>query len=315
MSAHWPTPPPPSFEPEPPAEESLAVTGAGGPTSAGIAGPAPPRPAAPESAPAPTAPDERPWWRRFLSLIVAAGLLIFKFGKPALLLLPKAKVLTTSASMLVSIVAYSFIWGWKFAAGFVLLLLVHEMGHVIQLRREGIEASAPMFIPFLGAAVMAKSLGNDATAEARVGLAGPILGTLGCIALLPLTFGEGGGGFWEALIFTGFFLNLFNLLPVVPLDGGRAMAALTPWMWFVGLFAMTVLVFAFPNPILILILLLAVYETYKRWKQRKAGGEEVASYYRVKPAHRLAILVVYLGLIIVCSGGMALTFVERGIPS
>ena len=75
--------------------------------------------------------------------------------------------------MLVSIAAYSILWGWKFAAGFVLLLLVHEMGHVIQLRREGIEASAPMFIPFLGAAVMAKSLGDDATAEARVGLAGP----------------------------------------------------------------------------------------------------------------------------------------------
>ena len=92
--------------------------------------------------------------------------------------------------MLVSIAAYSFLWGWKFAAGFVLLLLVHEMGHVIQLRREGIEASAPMFIPFLGAAVMAKSLGEDATAEARVGLAGPILGTLGCLALLPLAFGR-----------------------------------------------------------------------------------------------------------------------------
>ncbi len=289
------------------------MTGAPGPGPAGM--PAPSWPPAPDSVPGPAAPDERPWWRRFLSLIVVAGLLVFKFGKPALLLLTKAKFLVTSASMLVSIAAYSIIWGWKFAAGFVLLLLVHEMGHVIQLRREGIEASAPMFIPFLGAAVMAKSLGDNATAEARVGLAGPILGTIGCIALLPLTFGEGGGGFWEALIFTGFFLNLFNLLPVVPLDGGRAMAALSPWMWFVGLFAMTVLVFAFPNPIMILILLLAVYETYRRWKARKAGGEEVASYYKVKPAHRLAILVVYLGLIVVCSGGMALTFVERDIPS
>ncbi len=312
MSAHWPPPPPPSFQPEPPAEEPLALGAAPGATATP---PAPgTAPATPASDP-PDQPDQRPWWRRFLSLLVVGGLLIFKFGKPVLLLLPKAKVLTTSATMLVSIAAYSILWGWKFAAGFVLLLLVHEMGHVIQLRREGIEASAPMFIPFLGAAVMAKSLGEDATAEARVGLAGPILGTLGCIALLPLTVGDGGGGFWEALIFTGFFLNLFNLLPVVPLDGGRAMAALSPWMWFVGLFAMTVLVFAFPNPIMILILLLAAYETYRRWKARKAGGDEVASYYKVKPAHRLAILVVYLGLIVVCSGGMALTFVERSIPS
>ena len=119
----------------------------------------------------------------------------------------------------------------------------------------------------------------------------------------------------DALVFTGLFLNLFNLLPVVPLDGGRAMAALSPWMWFVGLFVRTVLTFALPNPILILILLLAAYETYRRWKARKAGGEEVASYYKVKPAHRLAVLAVYLGLIVVCAGGMALTFVERSIPS
>ena len=278
-------------------------------------------PVAPSAPPPPSHPalpaprDERPWWRRSLSALVIVGLVALKWGKALLLLLPKAKVLTTSATMLVSIAAYSLIWGWKFAAGFVLLLLVHEMGHVIQLRREGIEASAPMFIPFLGAAVMAKSLGDDATAEARVGLAGPILGTLGCLALMPLALSGAGGGFWEALVFTGLFLNLFNLLPVVPLDGGRAMAALSPWMWFVGLFVMTVVTFAIPNPILILILLLAAYETYRRWKARKAGGEEVASYYKVKPAHRLAILAVYLGLIVVCAGGMALTFVERDIPS
>ena len=293
MSQHWPSPPLPASEP--PAEEPLA-----------------PPPASVQPEPA---PDARPWWRRSLSLLVVIGLVGLKWGKAALLLLPKAKVLTTSATMLVSIAAYSILWGWKFAAGFVVLLLVHEMGHVIQLRREGIEASAPMFIPFLGAAVMAKSLGDDATAEARVGLAGPILGTLGCLALLPLALSGAGGGFWEALVFTGLFLNLFNLLPVVPLDGGRAMAALSPWMWFVGLFVMAVVTFAIPNPILILILLLAAYETYRRWKARKEGGEEAQAYYRVKPAHRVAILAVYLGLIVVCASGMALTFVARDIPT
>ncbi|HEX6389241.1 MAG TPA: hypothetical protein VFZ89_07340 [Solirubrobacteraceae bacterium] len=122
-------------------------------------------------------------------------------------------------------------------------------------------------------------------------------------------------GYWMALIFTGLFLNLFNLLPVVPLDGGRAMAALSPRMWFVGLFVMAVVTFVIPNPIMILILLLAAYETYRRWKARKAGGEETAAYYTVKPAYRLAILAVYLGLILVCAGGMALTFVERDLPS
>jgi Zn-dependent protease len=302
MSRHWPAPPSHRFPPADP------------PPFDGAFAPAPPSPPAPTSAPQPGAPDERPWWRRSLSMLAVAGLLVLKWGKAVLLLLPKAKLLTTSGSMLVSVVAYSFIWGWKFAAGFVLLLLVHEMGHVIQLRREGIEASAPMFIPFLGAAVMAKSLGDDATAEARVGLAGPILGTLGCLALLPVAFATG-EDFWYALVFTGLFLNLFNLLPVVPLDGGRAMAALSPWMWFVGLFVMALVAFVYPNPIIFLILLLAAYETYKRWKARKAGGEEVQAYYAVKPAHRVAVLAVYLGLIIVCVIGMGLTHVERTIPS
>ncbi len=169
--------------------------------------------------------------------------------------MPKVKILTTSATMLVSIAAYALIWGWTFALGFVLLLLVHEMGHVIQLRREGIEASAPMFIPFLGAVVAAKSMGDDAAAEARVGLAGPILGTLATLVPLGIWLATG-NEFWQALAYVGFFINLFNLLPVLPLDGGRAMAALSPWVWFVGYAGLVALTFAFPNPILILILLL-----------------------------------------------------------
>jgi Zn-dependent protease len=292
MSQHWPTPSIPA--PSRPAEDVVE----------------PDHAAPPDIAPEPP----RPWWRRGLSWLVVAGAFLLKFGKAALLLLPKAKLLTTSGTMLVSLAAYSLIWGWKFALGFVLLLFVHEMGHVIALRREGIPASAPMFIPFLGAVVTAKSLGDDATAEARVGLAGPVLGTLGALALLPVALATG-EDFWYALVFTGLFLNLFNLLPVVPLDGGRAMAALSPWMWFVGLFGMVLLAFVYPNPVIFLILLFAIMETYRRWKARKEGGEETATYYRVKPAHRLAILAVYLGLIIVCGIGMELTHIERSIPS
>src|ERR671936_2396292 len=139
--------------------------------------------------------------------------------------------------MLVSVAAYSLIWGWRFALGFVLLLLIHEMGHVLQLRREGIKASAPMFIPFLGALVAMRELPKDAAAEARVGLAGPVLGTVGALGALGL-YAATGNNLFRALAFMGFFLNLFNLAPVVPLDGGRAMAALSPWMWFAGFAAM-----------------------------------------------------------------------------
>src|SRR5438067_899249 len=226
----------------------------------------PPQPAAPEPVP-PLEPERRTLRNRIGGALTALGVLLAKF-KGVLLLLPKLKILTTSGSMLVSVAAYALIWGWKFAVGFVLLLFVHEMGHVFQLRREGIPASAPMFIPFLGAFVAMKSLGKDAAAEARVGLAGPVLGSLG--ALVPLALWKATGAtFWEALAFVGFFLNLFNLLPVLPLDGGRAMTALTPWMWLVGYALLIGAMFLYPSPIMVLILLFGGMETYRRWHARK----------------------------------------------
>ena len=248
---------------------------------------------------------------RLLGSLLVVGAFLAKF-KGVLLVLPKLKLFTTSASMLVSVAAYALIWGWRFAIGFVLLLFVHEMGHVIQLRREGIEASAPLFIPFLGAAIAAKSLGGNALAEARVGLAGPVLGTAAALALIPIAEATD-SDLIRALAFVGLFLNLFNLLPVVPLDGGRAMAAMAPWMWFVGFAGLVALTFARPNPILLLILFFGGMETWRRWKQRRDGGEEQAAYYRVKPAHRALVAVVYLGLIAICAIGMDATFVERSL--
>jgi Zn-dependent protease len=131
------------------------------------------------------------------------------------LLLPKLKVLGTAATALVSIGAYSLLVGWVFAAGFVALLFVHEMGHVVRLRREGIKAGAPMFFPFLGAVISAKSPGESALAQARVGLARPVLGTAGAgaVALLALITHS---RLLYALAYTGFFLNLFNLIPSHP---------------------------------------------------------------------------------------------------
>ena len=208
--------------------------------------------------------------RRRLSAIGAAIVAVLAKLKAILLLLPKLKLLASTGTILVSLAAYALLWGWSFAAGFVALLFVHEMGHVIALRREGIKASAPMFIPFLGAVIAARSLGDNASAEARVGLAGPILGSIGAAACV-LVWHVTGNDLWRALAFTGFFLNLFNLLPVVPLDGGRAMAAMAPWMWFVGFAAMIPLAVIFPNPIILLILVFAGFETYKRWQQRRVG--------------------------------------------
>jgi Zn-dependent protease len=250
-------------------------------------------------------------WRRLFAPLGVIGLAILKFGaklKALIFLLPKIKVFTTSASMLVSVAAYSLIWGWKFAVGFVLLIFVHEMGHVLQLRREGIKASAPMFIPFFGAVIWAKSLGNNALAEARVGLAGPVIGGLGSAALIPVADATGNDLF-TALAFTGFFLNLFNMLPVVPLDGGRAMAALSPWMWFAGFAALLALTIAFPNPILILIVLFGALETWRRWRGR--NSPEAREYYAVSTRDRLLVAAAFIAIVALLAFGMTETHLER----
>jgi Zn-dependent protease len=266
-------------------------------------------PAAPEPQPE---PERRPWWRRSGGGLVAALIALLAKGKTLLLLLTKVKFLTTSASMLVSIAAYALLWGWSFGVGFVLLLLVHEMGHVIQLRREGIKASAPLFIPFLGAVVGAKSLGDDATAEARVGLAGPILGSIGAAAVMVAGFALD-SDFLRALAFTGFFLNLFNLLPVTPLDGGRAFAAMAPWMWFVGLGLIIVLAFAWPNPIIWLIVVFAAMDVHRRWKARRSGDPEAVAYYQVSPRARLMVAAVYFVLLALLVLGMDATHLQRSL--
>ena len=266
---------------------------------------------APEPEP-PAEPRGQAGIRRRLSAIGAAILAVLAKFKAVLLVLPKLKLFASTGTILVSLAAYALLWGWPFAAGFIALLFVHEMGHVIALRREGLKASAPMFIPFMGAVIAARSLGRNALAEARVGLAGPILGSIGAAACV-LVWHATGNDLWRALAFTGFFLNLFNLLPVVPLDGGRAMAAMAPWMWFAGLLAMVPLAILFPNPVILLILVFAGIETYKRWKLRRSASTEQEAYYRVRPLDRALVAGVYLSLIALLVVGMHATLLARTI--
>lgn len=246
--------------------------------------------------------------KRYVGPIGAGAILLATKGKAILVLLPKLKIFSTSASMLVSIAAYAWIWGWAFAVGFVLLLLLHEMGHVIQLRREGVEASAPMFIPFVGAVIAARSMGDDAAAEARVGLAGPIFGSLATLVPLGIWLASG-EEFWRALAYVGFLINLLNLLPVLPLDGGRAMAALSPWVWAVGYAGLVALTFAFPNPVLLLILIFGGLETWNRWKRRHTP--EARAYHAVGGRTRALVAVTYLGLAAALAFGVSETFLEK----
>jgi Zn-dependent protease len=268
----------------------------------------------PLTAPQPPTAEELDKERRQSRLKKLGALLlplVFLAGKAKGLLLAvtKIKAVTTLGTMFISIAAYALAFGWPFAVGFVLLLLVHEMGHVIQLRREGVEASAPIFIPFLGAVIAAKSLGKDAVAEARVGLAGPILGTIGTLIPLAIWLATG-SDLWRALAYVGFFLNLINLLPVLPLDGGRAMAVLGPKVWIAGILIALAVAVVFLGPIMLLIIaVLGGPELYHRFKHRHS--EESRKFHSVPTRTKLAVGAVYLGLAALLVVGVAETYVPR----
>jgi Zn-dependent protease len=241
--------------------------------------------------------------KRLLAPLVAVGVLLAKFKGLALLIL-KFKFVGTALTMLVSVAAYALLFPVWFAVGIVVLIWVHEMGHVLQLRREGIPASAPMFIPFLGAFVAMKQMPRDALAEARVGLAGPVLGTLGGLATLGLYVATREPLFL-GLAYFDFIINLFNLAPLLPLDGGRAVGAMSPVFQLLGLFAMVALFFV--APIMAIIALIGLPELWKRWKIRNTP--EGLAYYDIPLRNRVAVGAVYVGLVLVLGLLTGATFV------
>jgi len=255
-------------------------------------------------APEPVRHEPRfPFLRKLAAPFIALGALLAKFG-PFLL---KFKVLF---SMFVSAAFYVWYGGWWFGIGLVFLLFVHEMGHVIEAKRQGLPVSAPLFIPFLGAMISLRQMPHDAWNEAKLAIGGPILGSLGALAIWGV--GEAiDSNHLKALAFLGFFINLFNLLPVVPLDGGRIVAALHPALWLAGFLALLGLVILSPNPILIIILIFSGMELWQRWKTR--NHPELQDYYRVSRSHRAIIAVLYFGLAILLVLGMEATHLPRDV--
>jgi Zn-dependent protease len=172
-------------------------------------------------------------WAKRMAKLGPVGVLLWKFKTVALLVLGKGKLvllgltkISTFLSMLAFFAVYWSMFGWKFALGFVLSIYIHEMGHVIALRKYGIAASSPMFIPFVGALVRLKQYPANVAQDARVGLAGPIWG-LGATIASWLGAIASGLPIWYAIAHTSAWLNLFNLIPVWQLDGGRGFRALT----------------------------------------------------------------------------------------
>jgi Zn-dependent protease len=247
-------------------------------------------------------------WRlikRLVAPLAAVGLLLAKF-KFLLFALLKIKFVGTALTMLVSIGAYALLFPVWFAVGFVVLIWVHEMGHVLQLKREGIKASAPMFIPFLGAFVAMKEMPKNALAEARVGLAGPVLGTLGGLAVLGL-YAWTQNPLFLGLAYFNFLINLFNLAPMLPLDGGRAMGAMSPVFSLLGLVVMVGMFFV--APIMVFIALLGLPEVWHRWKTRNTP--EGRAYNDIPAGSRALVGIAYVGLIVLLGLLMAATFVPN----
>jgi Zn-dependent protease len=203
------------------------------------------------------------------------------------------KLLPAVASMLLSIGVYAWLFGWWYAVGFVALLLVHEMGHYAAARRRGLDVGLPTFIPFVGAWVQLKDLPHDAETEAYVGVAGPLVGTIGALGCFYLARSLH-STLLLALAYTGFFLNLFNLIPLAPFDGGRVTAAISPRLWLIGAPVLVALFFYSPSPLLILMAVLALPHVMKAWRGLHSPEEQV--YYSVSAETRLTYATLYLGL-------------------
>jgi Zn-dependent protease len=194
-----------------------------------------------DAAPATPTADQaarRSWLGKTGAAAGAVGLLLWKLKALLIAGLGKAKLLLTGLTkastlltMLAALGVYWAAWGWKFAAGLVAAIYVHEMGHVAALRRFGIPATAPMFLPGIGAVVRLKQRPATPREDAAVGLAGPLWGLGACVAAALVHLVTGWGS-WAAIATVSAWINLFNLLPLGPLDGGRAFAALSrPQRW------------------------------------------------------------------------------------
>lgn len=209
---------------------------------------------------------------------------LFKMGKAG----------ATFLTMLHSLAVYAGIFGWRYAARFIGLLFVHEMGHFIAARQRSLAVGAPTFIPFVGAWIELKDQPMDVETEAYVAAAGPLLGTIG--AVLVYFWGrETQSGLLLAIAYGGFFLNFFNLVPLSPLDGGRMTAILSPRIWFLGVPIMLALMLYRPSPLLILIAVMAIPSLKKAW-HFDPRAEENRIYYAASTATKVEYGLLYLAL-------------------
>ena len=244
------------------------------------------------------------------------GALLLKFKAVLLLLLNLkwvvflAKFGWVGFSALLSIAIYSLIFGWQFAVGLVVLLFIHEMGHALVMKLKGIPVGGLIFIPMLGAAVLMRQMPKNAQDEAEVGIAGPIAGAIAsgvCLALAELT--PHVTTIWVPLAYFGFFMNLFNLVPVPPFDGGRVLGAIDRRIWIVGFLALLGFqiwqwINGFSNIFLLFFIIIAATQLWSR--RGLHTGAAAQEYYNVPVGTRIALSVLYFGLAAALVLGMSI---------
>ncbi len=260
------------------------------------------------------APAAQTSWSRLkkaLGPIAVVGVMIAKFfAKLKFFILPLLKflpiLLKSGGTMIFSIWIYAIVFGWQFAVGFVLLMFVHECGHLLVAKKFGLKVSAPVFIPFMGAFILLKDAPRNAWMEACVGIGGPMLGSFG--ALVCHSFGE----MLDiptliALGSSGYFLNLFNLTPVGFLDGGRIVTALSRWLWLPGFALLLWFGWMYPNLVVWLIVILSLPRVYSLFRKRT---EEEQRYFEVTRSQRWTMSILYFGLIAILALAMQIAHNE-----
>ena len=249
--------------------------------------------------------------RGLLGGLFAALLGAWAYGKYALLLLFKIPFATTMLSLVVSFGGYAIFYGPWFAVALVTMILVHEMGHVVEIRRQGMHATAPIFIPFLGAAIFQRSHPTDALKQAQIGIAGPIAGTIGATAALAL-YGSTHNELFLLAAWIGFYINLFNLIPIWQLDGAWILGPVSPWfqvgaLVVVGLGAL--FLHFFVSPLLIIFALLGIPSLISRFREaNNPYYTSVPTSGRWTMGIAWLALVIYLGVASLQANSLLATF-------
>lgn len=243
-----------------------------------------------------------------LGALLAGGAAFFKYG---IALLKFGKLGGTMISFLISVLIYIGIFGWEFGIGALLLIAIHESGHMLFARIEHMQVRAPIFLGPFGAMISTRGSFRDARQEAVVAIGGPVVGT--AAALLCYIFAQSlPTGHLHylllALAYFGCLVNLFNLIPMSPLDGGRVASAVSKWANVAGLAIIVALIGSYyvagntPNPFLFLILLFGVFSTVGRFR-RSARGQDPPP---IAARTRLAIGLAYASILVVSAVGMTI---------